>query len=325
MVLRYFNGSCNVGVNEYYLEIENGWYFIRTSKTNEYLNCHENEKHVYLSPNSKSKYLTNADNVLFSELGTKLWIDHEGMVWQHTHLDNTFTFTNTSNCNRCVKMLSDRFKFDMDAGIRLVNVEHERTDDTNNESPCNFMADIIRTQVEREALENKQWSGSSFESIQTLKCNNVGNVGEHLVKKLCDVNKDITYVYEGTNNKNNENGTFDILIQDFRVECKTARLGKHGSFQHESIRRNGCDFLLFIDICPKYYYITILKKMSFEDIRSLTGRKPHPRKGTSDVFKLDFSEPILKKLVQSTHAIRVCNETTVNDLNDFFILHFKNP
>ena len=53
-------------------------------------------------------------------------------------------------------------------------------------------------------------------------------------------------------------------ILNKKIEIKTAKLGKHKSFQHENLRTDGYDFLLFIDICPNYYYLTIVPKYNLK-------------------------------------------------------------
>ena len=99
-----------------------------------------------------------------------------------------------------------------------------------------------------------------------------------------------------TNDINSKDGTYDILILNKKIEIKTAKLGKHKSFQHENLRTDGYDFLLFIDICPNYYYLTIVPKYNLKS-SDIIGKKAHLRKGTTDVFKLDFNEKIIQKFI----------------------------
>jgi hypothetical protein len=141
-------------------------------------------------------------------------------------------------------------------------------------------------------------------------------VGEHLIQQLC-VNGTIKCDY--TEDKNSTDGTYDLKINDKKVEIKTARLGVNASFQHETLKTDGYDYILFVDITPDYFYITLLPRFDMKERHPIIGRKPHPRKGTSDVFKLDFGESnIMRSIVAGTSLkvdATVSMETVVNFLN----------
>jgi hypothetical protein len=299
--------------------------------TAHYVVSHENKSNAYLSTRA-TNYTIDSESCLCSEHHTYLWINQYGELWQHRERARDREGTNmfrcfvadTSRIEDQVRVLSARYGFDVDEAIDLLAMGTANGPPNVCENvPLRMMQTVIQNQDDREHEENDPWKGSVFERIQTLKCNNVGNVGEYLVKDFCDT-FGLSYVYEGTRNRNNANGTFDILIENKRVECKTARVGKHGTFQHETIRKDGSDCHIFLDICPDSYYVTILPKMSFDSIQELTGRKPHPRKGTTDVFKLDFGESTLHKLVKEGYAIHVRSTTATKEVCDFFHSHFKN-
>jgi len=291
LTLQIYNGSKYISLEDYCVkQTSQHCLAILLTKSNKYIICHGNKKHVYVS-DKPMDYTLDYEHMLRSKYGTKIWVNENNELWQHEEEDDIDTL--------CV--------------LPKKNVKE----------PFNIMEQIIQHQVCREYDKNDPWNGSFFEQIQFLKCNSVGNVGELIVKELC-AKFSISYVYEGTRNRNNINGTFDILIENKRVECKTARLGKHGSFQHENIRKDGCDYHLFLDICPNVYYVTVLPKMSFEKMTEITGRKPHSRKGTTDVFKIDFSEKILNKLVSKNYTVQVKPTSNIQELNDFFISNFKN-
>jgi hypothetical protein len=308
-------------------EIAPNVYHLVHTPSNQYFVAHENRKHVYLS-GRPATFALDEQGVLITEHHTKIWCNEHGELWQHDGSDHTNTlryhhepsFISLSQ----LRMLSVHFGFDYDEGLFLMNRTKPVETNVYEHTPLfvRMMYDVIQSQTEREQCDNDPWNMSVFQDIQHLKCNNVGNVGEYLIKNLCE-HLEIPYVYEGTKNKNNENGTFDIMIENKRVECKTARLGKHGSFQHETLRKNGCDCHVFVDICPDSYYLTVLPEMSFEQIQELTGRKPHPRKGTTDVFKLDFGEPTFQKLIQTNHTVHVTSSTSQHELKTFFANHFK--
>ena len=305
-------------------------YHLVHTPTGQYVVTHENKKHVYFS-NRPMSFVLNEHGVLISAHTTKIWMNEHDELWQHESADDD---SDTLGCESPpnavfstdhLRTLSEHFGFDYREGLAMLFQEETpcvMKEETIITTPLRMMRDVIRSQTEREEQDNNPWKGSVFEDIQHLKCNNVGNVGEHLLKNLCE-HTGLRYVYEGSKNRNHDQGTFDILIEDQRVECKTARLGKHGSFQHETIRKNGCDFHVFVDICPHYYYLTVLPKMSFEQIQELTGRKPHPRKGTNDVFKLDFGESTFLKLIERGHTVRVSDTTTEHAIHTFLHNHFK--
>tara|TARA_Y100000389_G_scaffold205133_1_gene263767 strand:+ start:3035 stop:4018 length:984 start_codon:yes stop_codon:yes gene_type:complete len=325
MFIYYYNNvNEKVIVNDYNIIPDIQGYRVLHSKTGQHVTAHKNGKHVYMS-NKVSFYTLDDSCCLLSSHYSKLWINEHDELWQHNSHDNMLTFrvcTDVSNNELfgVVRLLSERYEFDYHEAIsNLKLIDH---DSKTTNVFLTLMQNVISQQTTREKQDNEVWNTSLFSPIQDLKCNNVGNVGEHLIKDMCEL-LELTYIYEGTKNKNNPNGTFDIIVENNRVECKTARLGKHGSFQHETIRKEGCDFHLFVDISPNTYYITILPKISFEEIYTITGRRPHSRKGTNDVFKLDFSEQTFNTMISSGYTIHVNPSTTHSELKQFFVNHFK--
>jgi sugar-specific transcriptional regulator TrmB len=112
------------------------------------------------------------------------------------------------------------------------------------------------------------WKNSPLRLLNQLKNDCSGKTGELLIESLCK-NGDIPYIYNG--NVNSTDGTYDILIKNKKIEIKTAKLGKHKGFQHECLRVDGYDYLLFLDICPTYYYITILPKFDLIPLKIYNG------------------------------------------------------
>lgn len=325
MFIYYYNsGNEKVIVKDYVIVHEVEGYRVVHSQTGQYVTAHENGKHVYMS-NKTSSYVLDDTGCLLSSHNTKLYINEHDELWQHNSDNDVFTFRVCTNSKygliEIIRWLSERYNFDYHDAILNLKVPNGVAK-TNNPYLA-MMRNKIQQQTDREEQDNELWNTSLFQQIQNLKCNNVGNVGEYLIKDICDM-LSLSYVYEGTRNKNKSNGTFDIIIEKKRVECKTARLGKHGSFQHETIRKEGCDYHIFVDICPNAYYITILPKMTFEQIYSITGRHAHSRKGTNDVFKLDFTEQIFKSMIENGYTVHVNPTTTNTQLECFFTTHFKN-
>ena len=162
--------------------------------------------------------------------------------------------------------------------------------------------------------DSNQWHGSTLESINDLKPDYAGKVGEHFIQQLCATG---TVQCEYDEDVNSKDGTYDVKINAKKVEIKTARLGVNGSFQHETLKTDGYDYLLFIDITPTHFYITIVQRFNMTERHPLIGRKPHPRKGTTDVFKLDFGESNIQRCIEGGVSMKVSNETTMEAVSAF--------
>ena len=96
-----------------------------------------------------------------------------------------------------------------------------------------------------EKQESKNnWNGLPFGLIDNLKCDYSGKVGENYIYSLCNfLNIENIYCNDDTNTTD---GVYDIIINNKKVEIKTARFGLSSSFQHESLRNGGCDYYLFV-------------------------------------------------------------------------------
>ena len=117
--------------------------------------------------------------------------------------------------------------------------------------------------------------------------------------------------------KNSKDGTYDIKINDKKAEIKTARLGVHGAFQHETLKKDGYDYLIFVDITPEHFYLTILPRFDMMTRHPLIGRTPHPRKGTTDVFKFDFGESNIQRCITAGVSMKVDVNTPIDDVVTF--------
>jgi hypothetical protein len=162
------------------------------------------------------------------------------------------------------------------------------------------------------------WCDTPLESINELKPDPAGKVGEELMKAICLV---CGIRNESTGDKNSKDGTYDQKVGDTlkKVEIKTARLGG-GRYQHETLKKEGCDYFTFFDINPDGGCITILPRFDLTNKHPITGTTPSLRKGTSDVFKWDFSENHLAKFVAAGVAIRFDKNTPMSHIGDFIKL-----
>ena len=158
------------------------------------------------------------------------------------------------------------------------------------------------------------WKNSPLVSLDKLKNDCSGKVGELFVEMICN-KSNIPCVYNG--DINSKDGTYDIIINGMKVEIKTAKLGKQKGFQHESLRSDGYDYLLFLDVTPTYFYMTIIPRYDITKESEILGRTAHLRKGTSNVFKLDFNEKLLKSLIPKGHTLMVLEEISLDTLSTF--------
>ena len=88
-----------------------------------------------------------------------------------------------------------------------------------------------------------------------MKANNIGNIGEIYIKKICE-RVNIPCFIDGKNTKKYRYG----YILGKSIEIKTARIGNKGTYQHElGEYPYTSEYLLFLDINPKDFYIVIIK------------------------------------------------------------------
>lgn len=161
--------------------------------------------------------------------------------------------------------------------------------------------------------ETNVWRNTLLESINELKPDPAGKVGEEFTKAICLA---CNIKNESTGDTNSKDGTYDQKIKGMKVEIKTARLGGN-KYQHETLKKEGCDYWLFVDCHPNGGCITILPRFDLTKKHPITGTTPSLRKGTTDVYKWDFTENHHNKFVVNGAAIRFDKETKISELGDF--------
>jgi hypothetical protein len=123
------------------------------------------------------------------------------------------------------------------------------------------------------------------------------------------------------------------MINGKRVEVKTARLGKStskydmfgGNFQHENLKHGECDYVLFLDYTPNYLLMTVIdfQNINLDESHSVLGIKPHKRKDTTNIYKLDLKENTsIKKAVDGGIAMKVDENTNDVEIIDFLSKFF---
>ena len=178
-----------------------------------------------------------------------------------------------------------------------------------------IMLSVLEEQINRQT-ENSLWGDSDFKLAELLKNDYSGKAGEVYIARLCDqLGIENLYVEDEINQND---GTYDIVINNKRVEIKTARLGTSGSWQHESLRDYGSDYFLFLDIAPDGLYLSIFESnFDFSKRHPVFGRTPHLRKETGGTYKFDFGNASHKKGLESGYTLLINGHTSDFEIKNF--------
>jgi hypothetical protein len=199
----------------------------------------------------------------------------------------------------------------------------------------NKSIEVIKKLKDQQDLENQDiWTGSKFEAMNDLKIDYSGKVGENVFFPFLMENTDWSVVYLDNSNTNAGDGVYDGMINGKRVEVKTARLGKStskydmfgGNFQHENLKHGECDYVLFLDYTPNYMLMTVVdfQNINLDESHSILGIKPHKRKDTTNIYKLDLKENTsIKKAVDGGIAMKVDENTKNEDVIQFLSKFFN--
>ena len=194
----------------------------------------------------------------------------------------------------------------------------------NNMNPSDLLVSVIDVQRQKENEANI-WRDSKYKYIAELESNNVGNVGENLIQKICE-SQGISSSVDGSKTKQHGGGTDgDGRINGRSVEIKTARLGANmTSFQHELAEHPWkAEFIAFVDVAPAHIYLSIFPNFTEEHYKS--GQKCAPyfptktatwRKGEG-AFKLDTTLVINEALITMGNCIKINDTTTFEELGAF--------
>ena len=194
----------------------------------------------------------------------------------------------------------------------------------NNMNPSDLLVSVIDVQRQKENEANI-WRDSKYKYIAELESNNVGNVGEGLLQKICE-NQGIESSIDGAKTKLKGGGTDgDGRIKGRSVEIKTARLGASmTSYQHELGEHPWkANYIAFVDVAPAHIYLSVFPNFTEEHYKS--GQKCAPyfpsktvtwRKGEG-AFKLDTSPNINEALITMGNCIKINDTTTFEELGAF--------
>jgi len=183
------------------------------------------------------------------------------------------------------------------------------------------------------------WEESEFEFLRDLTSDQRGKWGENFFNELVKKLTPYETIWNGDKNTSNSvknEGIFDIRVitnpKKERKEIKTATTGVSRkknkltyTYQHENIyEENVWDQLIFIDIYPKGFYITII---NHEDM--VFDGKTHPifkTKSTKHLsaWKFDMSTCKLKRGIKHGVTLHVkMDEINEDEITRFLIRHFE--
>jgi hypothetical protein len=115
--------------------------------------------------------------------------------------------------------------------------------------------DIIKNNLKKPS---KFLPGDLYYKIQNFSIDAKGSFGQQFLVSGFERNG------FRSNIDNDKNKDWDIKLENYRVEVKTATLDVNGKFQHESVHKTeNCDLLIFLDIAPNKIFV---KGILFDEI-----------------------------------------------------------
>jgi len=224
---------------------------------------------------------------------------------------------------KLVSCLADHYGFDADGAMDLV--EENTTELAKTTSAHTMLISAIQSQVEKEE-KCDIWKNSPYKFVATLESNNVGNVGETLIQNICK-EAGIPAECDGSKTKKIGGGSGDGNIMRKTIEVKTARQGSGSpTFQHELGEVPWkADVMIFVDITPECYYLTIFKNFdestykSGEKLSRIFTTKQVTWRKTVGAFKLDTSVQINTKNISDGNTIKIDSTTPIDTIASFIL------
>jgi hypothetical protein len=204
------------------------------------------------------------------------------------------------------------------------NILIENPDNTLIENPNDIFITMIEIQKKKEDT-NDIWKESPYKNLVKLQSNNVGNVGETFIQKICDA-CNIDANIDGSKTKKQSGGFGDGIILNKSIEIKTSHRGcSSPNFQHELGETPWrSEFMLFIDVSPDCIYLTIFRNFNEEFYKS--GEKCEPYFPTKSItwrkktgaFKLDTTIKINEENIIKGYTFRILNNNLL-ELKTFIL------
>lgn len=193
-------------------------------------------------------------------------------------------------------------------------IEVDTFDENINECAFSLFEELLTKKYQKQE-ENNIWINSKFSKINLLKNDYSGSFGEEFINQIC-INNNIPSIYNGT--KNSIDGTYDILINNKKIEIKTSRIGSSSkTFQHDGLRNNGSDYYLFLDITPTHFYISILPHFDLSQNCEFIDKKAHLRKDSDNVYKFDLTEKQIIILIEKKYCIKCKQDMSSHIIGNF--------
>ena len=143
------------------------------------------------------------------------------------------------------------------------------------------IAKNVFSEIEAEVDKTTKWkSGSKYIKIRNLQIDKRGSFGERLLRDIFSKERNITISYA-----DGDQGEWDICINGFRVEVKTASLDVNNKFQNEHIKDTDlCDFICFIGVAPDAIFMRLdaINEIDFSSLHNRGAR------GTGAGYKWDL-------------------------------------
>lgn len=145
---------------------------------------------------------------------------------------------------------------------------------------------IIKELAKLKKSKKDYWpSGSKFIDIRNMTNDDTGEVGEMLLDKVFRENRYNVSFEKGITKEDKD---WDIIIDDIKIEVKTATIGKStSSFQHENFAKNrNYDAVAFIEFTSEKLYVVLALK------KDICWKKLHARKVNgmyTNMYKFDLT------------------------------------
>jgi hypothetical protein len=236
---------------------------------------------------------------------------------------------------RIVNLLAKEYNFDVNVAITRINTvfpennlnvdiepETEVDDKIDTNTPTNALLKIIMDQKEKEKRLDI-WKNSIYKHLPNLQSNNIGNVGEMFLGKICEIQQ-INSDIDGTKTKKVGGGAGDGIINGKTIEIKTAHCGGNTSYQHELGEFPWhADYMVFIDVDPVCVYITIFPNFTEEQYKNCVRCDPYfPTRSfcwrkKSGAFKLDTTPKLNEQSIINGHTIKITEDTPFDTIGAF--------
>lgn len=168
---------------------------------------------------------------------------------------------------------------------------------------CNLLQETIDWAVSKR---ESYWKGSVFEEIRELSNDERGRWGEKLLYELMSQHN-INAVWDQDSNTQQDDGTYDLTINKYRVEVKTSFGGHRNNWQHENLyNEDFWDKIVMVDVDRDCIYFTCLNRldMVWDEKHPIFDKKPTRYKHQEVKHKFDFSRRSLRLGME--HGVTTC-------------------